>query len=61
MMSINWLGTEGYSEVKIEAQLPSRGSVLTQHMKKSFNEIFWGKGRSAEEKSSIFHFLLECD
>lgn len=46
MVSINRLGTEVYYEVKIEAQLPSRGSVLTQHMRKSFNEIFGGKGRS---------------
>uniref|UniRef100_A0A8C2RXY2 COX assembly mitochondrial protein n=1 Tax=Capra hircus TaxID=9925 RepID=A0A8C2RXY2_CAPHI len=32
MASINWLGTEVYYEIKNEAELPSRGSVLTQHM-----------------------------
>lgn len=42
MASINWSGTEVYYEIKNEAELPSRGSVLTQHMWKQGNEILGG-------------------
>lgn len=42
MASINWSGTEVYYEIKNEAELPSRCSVLTQHMWKQGNEILGG-------------------
>lgn len=53
MASINWLGTEVYYEIKNEAELPSRGSVLTQHMWKQGNEILWG--------GKLCSFSVECD
>lgn len=59
MASLNWLGIEVYSEAKIEAELPSRGSVLTQHMSKYRNEIF-GCTVHLLNRGTL-HFLLDCD
>lgn len=58
MASINWSGTEVYYEIKNEAELPSRGSVLTQHMWKQGNEILGG---GVCQTGKLCSFSVGCD